>query len=255
MMQVLALTVFVIAISTSDQPTGPPGAVAAERRADAQDDGRSTPAGQQPSIGRESRPPLTNEDVVRMTRAQLSPAIILATIDASDAAFDVSPDGLIALKEAGVPDAIIRAMVERSPRGADGPLAAVTPHAPEKSDRLSASKDPGYILQNFKTMYVDAEKAMFFGSEQMKAALGKNKRFAELGIAIVDDLAVADVVLEVGYTFAWDYPFSLRHQNTSLVVASGKGSGPFSGPAGAKSVAGELVKILAPHRAREGGKH
>jgi hypothetical protein len=55
-------------------------------------------------------------------------------------------------------------------------------------------------------------------------------------------------VLTVGYTFAWDYPFSLQHQNTSMVLLSGKGSGPFSGPAGAKSVANELVKLLKPHR-------
>jgi hypothetical protein len=64
----------------------------------------------------------------------------------------------------------------------------------------------------------------------------------------VDDPAVADVVLDVGYTFAWDYPFSLKHQNTSVVLLSGKGSGPFSGPRGATSVAGELVKLLKPYR-------
>jgi hypothetical protein len=155
----------------------------------------------------------------------------------------------IALEQAGVSEPVIRAMVARGPRGGEDPVAAVTPQAPEKSDRLFASKDPAYILRHFKTMYVDAHEAEFFGSEQMTAALGKNTRFAALAIAIVDDLAVADVVLVVGYTFAWDYPFSLRHQNTSLVVASGKGSGPFSGPAGAKSVASELVKILAPYRA------
>lgn len=67
-------------------------------------------------------------------------------------------------------------------------------------------------------------------------------------IAVVDDRSLADTVLEVGYTFAWDYPFSLKHQNTSVVLVSGKGSGPFSGPRGATSVAGELVKLLKPYR-------
>ena len=65
---------------------------------------------------------------------------------------------------------------------------------------------------------------------------------------IVDDPAVADVVLEVGYTFAWDYPFSLKYQDTSVVLVSGKGSGPFSGPAGATSVASEFAKLLKAYR-------
>ena len=60
---------------------------------------------------------------------------------------------------------------------------------------------------------------------------------------------VEDVfVLTVSYTFAWDYPFTLKHQNTSLMLLSGKGSGAFSGPKGASSVASELVKALKPYR-------
>ena len=55
-------------------------------------------------------------------------------------------------------------------------------------------------------------------------------------------------MLTVNYTFAWDYPFVLKHQNTSVVLLSGKGVGPFSGPAGANSVAGELAKALKPYR-------
>jgi hypothetical protein len=48
----------------------------------------------------------------------------------------------------------------------------------------------------------------------------------------VEDARVADTVLTVGYTFAWDYPFALRHQNTTMILVSGKGEGPFSGPLG-----------------------
>ena len=117
----------------------------------------------------------------------------------------------------------------------------------ERSEFLN-SKDPDVILQKFRTMYVDATKAVWFGSAQMKAALGSNKEFTNLHIVMVDDPNLADVVLEVAHTFAWDYPFSLRHQNTSMILISGKGSGPFSGPAGAKSVAKELSKKLGPYR-------
>jgi hypothetical protein len=120
--------------------------------------------------------------------------------------------------------------------------------APEKSDVLKSSKDRDTILRTFKTMFVKADRATYFGSDQLKAALNRNKDFKLLNIRIVDDPKLADVILDVGYTFAWDYPFELRHQNTTTVILAGKGSGPFSGPAGAASVAAEFVKLAKPHR-------
>lgn len=126
--------------------------------------------------------------------------------------------------------------------------SGATPEAPEKSDLLSASKDREFILRNFKTMYVDAQRAQYFKADQLKAALGRNKDFQKLNIRIVDDRKVADTVLDVGYTFAWDFPFELKHQNTTIVLLSGKGVGPFSGVAGAASVASEFVKIAKPYR-------
>ena len=193
---------------------------------------------------------LTNDDVIRMVRAQLATGIIVTTIESSAAKFDVSPAGLIALKDAGVPDTLVRAMQEKMRRTAQGASTdGSTRTAPEKSELLVVAKDPVIVLRNFKTMLVDASKAVYFGTAQMKAALGQNKGFAPLNVSIVDDHAVADVVLNVSYTFAWDYPFTIKHQNTSVVLLTGKGAGPFSGPAGAASVATELVNALKPYRA------
>ncbi len=128
------------------------------------------------------------------------------------------------------------------------PQSVATPDAPEKSESLGASTDKDALLHSIKTMYVDARKAKYFGSDQMKAALGRNRGFKALNIRIVDDPKVADTVLTVGYTFAWDFPFELKHQNTSIVLLSGKGVGPFSGPLGAASVATEFVKAAKPYR-------
>jgi S1-C subfamily serine protease len=109
------------------------------------------------------------------------------------------------------------------------------------------SRDPEFILRNFRTLYVDTRKATWFGDTQMKAALGKNKEFTAMRIAVVDDASLADVVLEIAYTFMWDYPFTLKHQNTSIVLVAGKG-GAIGGAAGAGSVANELAKLLKPYR-------
>jgi|GEM_PF-1892587 len=124
------------------------------------------------------------------------------------------------------------------------PKDLAQPDAPDQSDLLKDSKDPVYIVKNFRTMWVDARGAQYFGTDQMKAALGDNKEFRKLNIHIVDDPRVADVLLEVGYTFAWDYPFQLKHQNTTIVLLSGKGVGPFSGSLGAADVARELVNAV-----------
>jgi len=194
--------------------------------------------------------PLTNEQIIQMMKAKMSASLIIKTIESAPSIkFDTSPAALIALKDAGAPDALIEVLLDvNRARGGGGKVSA-TVHAPEKSDLLRDSKDPDYILRNFRTMFVHASDAQFFDSAQMKGALGACSEFRALGISIVDDRAVADTVLQVSYTFAWDYPFTLKHQNTSVVLLSGKGSGPFSGPAGAASVATHLAKLLKPYRA------
>src|SRR5258708_25363531 len=123
-----------------------------------------------------------------------------------------------------------------------------TPLAPERSEKLKAAGDRDALLRTFKTMYVDATDAQYFDSDHMKASLLRNGDFAKLNIRIVDDPKVADVVLKVTYTFAWDYPFVLRHQNTSVVLMAGKGEGPFSGPLGAADVAWEFVDKMKGYR-------
>ena len=68
-----------------------------------------------------------------------------------------------------------------------------------------------------------------------------------------DDPRVADTVLKVSYTFAWDFPFELLHQNTTIVLLSGKGEGPFSGPLGAADVARNFVNAAKTWREQKKG--
>jgi hypothetical protein len=134
------------------------------------------------------------------------------------------------------------------------PAQAASVAVPDKSETLNTSKDHDFIFHHFETMYVDAHAAKFFDSDQMKAALVRNKDFAALHISIVDDPKAADTILVVGYTFAWDFPFELKHQKSSIVLLAGKGIGPFSGVAGAASVASEFVKAAKPYRATAAGQ-
>jgi hypothetical protein len=59
---------------------------------------------------------LTNDSVIAMKKAGLSDAVILAKIRSSQSKFDVSTKSLVSLKQAGLSDPVIEAMV-----GATGP--------------------------------------------------------------------------------------------------------------------------------------
>ena len=70
--------------------------------------------------------PLGNQDVLRMVEAGFTPETILATIKASPCDFVTTPAALQQLKEEGVPDAVILAMV-MSPRSGEAVTSQATP--------------------------------------------------------------------------------------------------------------------------------
>ena len=125
----------------------------------------------------------------------------------------------------------------------DGNTAVSLPEVP----LLAVLPGTGGLTRLVDKRRVRRDRADFFCtvSEGIK---GKRALEWKLVDASVPPSKLADTVLVVGYTFAWDYPFQLRHQNTTTVLVSGKGLGPFSGVAGAASVAEELTKALRPYR-------
>ncbi len=56
--------------------------------------------------------PLTNQDVLEMVKSGLSAEIVVAKIKASPTKFDTAPAALSELKESGVPESVIMAMVQ-----------------------------------------------------------------------------------------------------------------------------------------------
>lgn len=76
---------------------------------------------------------LTNKDVVEMVKAKLSDAVIIDEIHKSPCKFSTSPDDLIALKKAGVSDAVIEAISNAGGATSSGQPAAV---ATAKGDSL-----------------------------------------------------------------------------------------------------------------------
>ena len=93
-------------------------------------------------------PPLTNTDILKMHATRLSSDVIAAKIHASLCVFDTSPAALQKLKQAGVPDKVILAMVQAlaasAPPVAKGPeitevkVPAGTPIEVELSINISS---------------------------------------------------------------------------------------------------------------------
>ncbi|HEX3920249.1 MAG TPA: hypothetical protein VHW60_23155 [Caulobacteraceae bacterium] len=61
---------------------------------------------------------LTNDTVIELVKAGLGPEAIVAKIKTSDVKFDMSTDQMVSLKQQGVPDAVIAAMLDASAGGA-----------------------------------------------------------------------------------------------------------------------------------------
>ena len=58
--------------------------------------------------------PFTNDDVIKLARARMSEEVIVAAVkSAAVTQFDISADGLLALKQAGVTDRVLLAIIER----------------------------------------------------------------------------------------------------------------------------------------------
>lgn len=86
--------------------------------------------------------PLGNQDVLRMVEAGFGAETILAPIKAAPCDFVTTPAALQHLKEAGVPDAVILAMV-MSPRSSE----AVKSHAPPAPQSLRMKIPNGVVIE------------------------------------------------------------------------------------------------------------
>lgn len=61
-------------------------------------------------------PALTNDDIVQMSKAGLADDVIIKTIESSTTRFSVTPGDLIALKNAGVSERVLAALIEAAKR-------------------------------------------------------------------------------------------------------------------------------------------
>ncbi len=93
--------------------------------------------------------PLSNADVVKMVKGGLQESTILSVIAATDCDFDVSVDGLLALKEAGISDKVMDAMLAATARKRTSAAATapVVPQATLIQNSDATGMSPGGMTQ------------------------------------------------------------------------------------------------------------
>jgi hypothetical protein len=97
---------------------------------------------------------LGNADIVKLIKAGLSAETIEAKIAASSNDFDTSTDALVALAGEGVPDRVIRAMIEHDAP----PVPPVPPVAPVPPAPPAAPAAPHMISRRYDDVTVHSDK-------------------------------------------------------------------------------------------------
>jgi hypothetical protein len=100
-----------------------------------------------PAFSQEKKP-FTNADVLQMTKSEFQEAMIVKAIEANDANFDVSVQGLTDLKNAGVSQAVIEAMLAAESKKHDSAKATKTTGVatPDPNDPRSPHDSGIYCL-------------------------------------------------------------------------------------------------------------
>ena len=126
---------------------------------------------------------LTNDSVIAMKKAGLSDAVILAKIRSSQSKFDVNTESLVNLKKAGLSDQIIEAMVGHAGPAGAPPGTATAPARAAASTGMPQGRDSIYHMQGDKYVELNAAGAAletnfaFFQSKSEIVLKGKKAAY------------------------------------------------------------------------------
>jgi S1-C subfamily serine protease len=126
------------------------------------------------------------------------------------------------------------------------PTAPLRPAGPGSA--VVRETDPSKLLASSKTIYITSYSNVF-KSVQLLNEMRKRREFTDWNISFVDEREVADLILEIEHVpLTWEFPFSIKHQRTGVVIATGK-IYAWGGGDGAQLMAARVVERLTKLRA------
>lgn len=126
------------------------------------------------------------------------------------------------------------------------PTTALAPAGP--GSVVVRETDPAKVLVASRTLYIESRSNMF-KPVQLLNELRKRREFTDWNLSFVDDRGVADLILTIEHIpLTWEFPFSLKHQRTGIVITAGK-IYAWGGGDGALLMASRVVDRLTRLRA------
>lgn len=126
------------------------------------------------------------------------------------------------------------------------PTTALTPAGP--GSVVVQETDPVKLFASSKTLHVESYSNVF-KPVQLLNELRKREEFAAWGVSFVDEREVADLFLYIEHVpLTWEFTFTVKHQRTGLVIATGKVYA-WGGGDGGRLMASRVVEKLKALRA------
>jgi pyruvate/2-oxoglutarate dehydrogenase complex dihydrolipoamide acyltransferase (E2) component len=124
---------------------------------------------------------LNNDAVIRLVKAGLSDDLIVSTIGNSPGVYDISADGMIALKSGGVSDKVVSAIVLKTTAAAQPAPAPVPPLAPMPPAAPA------------KVLLAEGTDVMLAFDEDLTSKTAQNGD--SVAFVLTEDLKVGDIVV------------------------------------------------------------
>jgi Trypsin-like peptidase domain len=116
-----------------------------------------------------------------------------------------------------------------------------------QSSAAIVGRDPKQILKNARTVYIRS-KTSFLTVDTVIHALEREKEWPKLGLAVVQDQRVADLLIEIDRPlFTYVHTFVVVDKRTSIVLGSGKVTA-FDGNLASGGIANDIVKLFSEGR-------
>jgi hypothetical protein len=123
-----------------------------------------------------------------------------------------------------------------------------------QSSAAIASADPKAILKNARTIFINS-KTSFLTVDTLERDLLLEKDWPKLGLTIVGDPRVADLMIEIDRPlFTYIHTFVITDKRTTIILGTGKVTA-FDGTIASGGLADDIVKIFASARLPETPKN
>ncbi len=200
---------------------------------------------------------LTNESVIQMTKAGFSKDLILTKIRGSASRFELSVEGLIELKNSGVDESLIEAMMAAKPsengsdnktRAADQSYSDSDSRPPVVSQNGQVVLTPNEALRTAKTITLE-KHSLQPSMQALEKELIKRPEWKRINLSLVTNRESADLYVEISFVhlslITHRYTFRVFDNRTGTVIAAGETTSWGSLAENlARNIAKELDKVL-----------